>query len=195
MENENILMKKKRNYIILAFVAFLFVIYIFVRFPSRYEGKVVDADTGKPVEWCVVLLHWGSASLPFGHGEKYLDAKETITDKNGFFKTKRRKINLNPLANTFSPNIIIFKSGYKAVETVWILDIFKEENKKRNSPYKKILDIEGDLVVFKLKKLSTREERRRNSPHVTSGVPYKARSLLTKEINKERSYLGYKPIK
>jgi hypothetical protein len=155
---------------------------------------MVDADTGEPVEGVVVLLHWSYASLPYAHEEKYLDAKETITDKNGFFKTKRRKINLNPLSNTFSPNIIIFKSGYKAIKTVWTLDVFREEHKRWNSPYKKIIDFEGDLVVFKLKKLSTREERRKNSPDVPYGVPYEKRFLLTKEINKERSYLGFDPI-
>ena len=195
MENKNIVIKKKINYKILALVAFFFAIYIFLRFPSSYEGKVVDADTGKPVEGVVVLLHWGYASLPHAHYEKYLDAKETITDKNGFFKTKRRKINLNPLSNTFSPNIIIFKSGYKAVKTVWVLDVFKEEHKIWNSPYKKILDFEGKLVVFKLKKLSTREERRKNSPSAEPWIPYEKRKLYMKEVNKERTYLGYDPLK
>jgi hypothetical protein len=188
-------MKKKKLFKIIAIIAALFVAFIVVRFPSSYEGKVVDADTGEPVEEAVVLLHWSHASLPHAHYEKYLDAKETLTDKNGFFKTKRRKINLNPLSNTFSPNIIIFKSGYKAIDTAWVLNVFREEHKKWDSPYKKIIDFEGDLVVFKLKKLSTREKRRKNSPHVASGVPYEKRFLLTKEINKERSYLGYDPIK
>ena len=195
MENKNIVIKKKINYKILALVAFFFAIYIFLRFPSSYEGKVVDADTGKPVEGVIVLLHWSYASLTHSHEEKYLDAKETITDKNGFFKTKRRKINLNPLANTFWPNIMIFKSGYKAVKTAWVLDVFKEEHKILNSPYKKILDFEGDLVVFKLKKLSTREERRKNSPDVSSSIPYEKRKIYMKEVNKERSYLGFDPIK
>ena len=90
---------------------------------------------------------------------------------------------------------MIFKSGYKAIDTTWVLDVFKKEHKRWNSPYKKIIDFEGNLVVFKLKKLSTREERRKNSPHVATGVPYAERFLLTKEINKERSYLGYEPIK
>lgn len=188
-------MKSKKILIITATIAALFVAFIVVRFPSSYKGKVVDADTGGPVEGAVVLLHWGYASLLHSHDHKYLDAKETVTDKNGFFKTRRRKINFNPLANTFHPNTIIFKSGYKAVDTVWALYVFQEEHKRWDSPYKKIIDFEGDLVVFKLKKLSTREERRKNSPSAEPWVPYEKRKLYMKEVNKERTYLGYDHLK
>lgn len=191
-------MKTKRYLTAIVILLVLFVAYIIVRFPSSYEGKVVDADTGEPVEGVVVLLHWGYASLPHAHYEKYLDAKETITDTNGFFKTRRRKINLNPLSNTFEPYTMIFKSGYKAVDTVWALDVFREEHKIWNSPYRKLIGFEGDIVVFKLKKLSTREERRENSPRLgglISRIPFEKKKLFIEEINKEEIYLGLEPYK
>ena len=194
MENKYFLMKKKKLFIIAAILLALFVAYIIVRFPSCYEGKVVDADTGKPIEGIVVLLFWFYATLPHVDSREYFDAVETITDKNGIFKTKRRKIDLNPLSDEGRPYIMIFKSGYKAIDTTWVLDVFKKEHKRWNSPYKKIIDFEGNLVVFKLKKLSTREERRKNLPGLgglISKIPFEKRKLCTEEINKERVYLGY----
>ncbi len=188
-------MKKKKLFKIIAIIAALFVAYIIVRFPSSYEGRVVDVDTGEPIESVVVLLFWFHATLPHTHSKRYFDAVETLTDKNGIFKTKRRKINLNPLSGEDRPQIRIFKSGYKRIRLTWVLDVFRKEHKKWDSPLKKLIDFEGDLVVFKLKKLLTREERRKNSPHVASGVPYEKRKLFTKEINKERNYLGYDPVK
>ncbi len=183
-------MGKKSYLTATAIILVLFVAYIIVRFPSSYEGKVVDADTGEPVEGVVVLLFW-YRSFFLLHGGEYFDAVETITDKDGIFKAMRRKINLNPLSNTWYPYVRIFKSGYKAIGTTWVLDVFRKEHKRWNSPYKKIIDFEGDLVVFKLKKLSTREERRKNLPGIDSEIPLKKRQLFTEEINKERSYLGY----
>jgi hypothetical protein len=188
-------MKKKKLFKITGIIFILFVAYIVVRFPSSYEGKVVDADTGESVEGVVVLLFWYHATLLHTHSKKYFDAVETLTDKNGTFKTKRRKINLNPFSGEDRPQIRIFKSGYKRIRLTWVLDVFRKEHKKWDSPLKKLIDFEGDLVVFKLKRLSTREERRKNSPSAEPWIPYEKRKLYMKEVNKERNYLGYDPLK
>lgn len=49
-----------------------------------YRGKVVELETGNPIEGAVVAARW--MIEPFVHSERVCDAKETLTDKNGEFE-------------------------------------------------------------------------------------------------------------
>ncbi len=62
------------------------------RYDGTYKGKVVDADTGQPIEGVVVLGVWETVTItPAGGTHDYYDAKETVTDKNGEFLISGKK--------------------------------------------------------------------------------------------------------
>lgn len=82
-----------------------------------YRGKVVDADTGQPIEGAAVLGEWHleTYASPGGPVGVYCDVQETLTDKNGEFVV--------PTAWCLSPwpftkmgrpaGFVIFKPGYE----------------------------------------------------------------------------------
>jgi hypothetical protein len=64
-----------------------------------YWGKVIDADTGKPIAGASVAKYMEAETwcVTF-HCESYADVRETVTDKNGFFFLPvNRRILLWPL--------------------------------------------------------------------------------------------------
>ncbi len=81
------------------------------------DAQVVDADTGAPIEGAIVVANWqligGTLDGPRNRGT--LDAKETLTDKDGRFHfdafTKRNPTSYD-LYNQ-DPKIVIFKPGYQ----------------------------------------------------------------------------------
>jgi len=179
-------MKAKRSLIIIM-VALSMAFVIITQAHASYKGKVVDADTGKPIEGAVVLMYWYRGCLPYGN-EEFFDASETLTDNTGMFEIKGPKVNLNILCRVDNPHFIIFKGGYKPIKLAWVISVFKEDRMK------KWLSFDSDLVVFKFNKLSTIEERKRNLTGVGSAIPYEKRKSFMKELNKERINLGLDPV-
>jgi hypothetical protein len=107
-----------------------------------YKGKVVDAETGEPIEGAAVLGIWYVGE--YGHAEapifKFLDAKETISGKNGeFILPPGTGFHWWPLAKLFDPNLKIFKPGYSSYEK----DFYSEKI--------------GNVIL--LRKLKTEKER------------------------------------
>lgn len=77
-----------------------------------YIGKVVELDTGRPIEGAVVAGNWHLEVFP--GWPMFCDAVETTTDKNGEFVLPRAWcISLWPIAklNIYS-NPVVFKPGY-----------------------------------------------------------------------------------
>jgi len=75
-----------------------------------YRGKVVELETGNPIEGAVVAARW--TIEPFVHTERICDAKETITDKNGEFELPKGSCTSHPLAQMYKPSVVVFKPGY-----------------------------------------------------------------------------------
>lgn len=73
---------KKTHLIISAVIAAIFCISIYPISAAEYRGRIVDADSGEPIEAAVLNMEW-TQRCPFQHG-KFFDARETLTDKNGF---------------------------------------------------------------------------------------------------------------
>lgn len=80
-----------------------------------YYGKVIDAETKQPLEGAAVLAVYYTLSYgPAGSNSHYLDAQETVTDKNGEFKIPSlNSFTFRPL-QSFEPYtwFTIFKPGY-----------------------------------------------------------------------------------
>ncbi|KJU83947.1 lipoprotein [Candidatus Magnetobacterium bavaricum] len=75
-----------------------------------YKGKVVELETGEPIEGAVVAGSW---SLEYFGGRKEC-FKETVTDKNGEFVLPT-VICISPFlfrGDFGHPDVIVFKPGY-----------------------------------------------------------------------------------
>ena len=156
-----------------------------------YKGKVVDLETGDPIEGVVVAGVWVlSFSLT-----AFCDAKEIVTDKNGeFVLPKGSCFSLWPLAEMDRMDIIVFKPGYLAYPP---LGPSPEERRAR------MPDFAGDEFknrkqynIIKLGKPKTREEREFTYDYA-SGLfiidqAFNQLPRLLELVNQERKNLGFK---
>ncbi len=80
------------------------------------EGKVIDKDTGKPLEGVMVVEAW-EIYKPGLHGTSggYLPLRETRTDSNGHYRlTARGTMHIDGgYLDETSPWLIYFKPGYR----------------------------------------------------------------------------------
>ena len=153
------------------------------RIDGPYDGRVIDADTGRPIEGVVVLGTWDRETpTPAGAVHHYYDATETVTDKNGEFKIKG--FGLLILSDVIPMDVLIFKAGYE----YWGLGPWSGLKKGYLSSKK--VRWEGKKAIIPLRKL-TREERRKNVPPLPPGeAPYKKVKLMLAEYNKNSKELG-----
>lgn len=152
-----------------------------------YMGRVVDAESEKPIEGAVVFMKCGSLTGNLGGTQyHYIDAKEVLTDSNGEFNIALRATTLRPGHVWEYPKFIIFKPGYgvypgypgSSVDiTIKDAPSFFPESK---------------FVTIRLPKLSTEKERKDNLSKTYTGyeVPYEKKEKLVELVNMERLDLG-----
>lgn len=154
-----------------------------------YKGKVIDLETGQPIEGAVVAGVW---VLEFNF-TPFCDAKETVTDKNGeFILPKASCFSLWPLARMNNLDIIVFKPSYLAYPP---LGATYEERRAQMPGF--IGDEFQDKKrynIIKLGKPRTLEERELTYDH-TSGLfvideAFKKLPILLRLTNGERKDLG-----
>jgi hypothetical protein len=187
---------------VIAVLTTLISYFIYGKAPLWYEddyvGRVVEAETGRPLEGVVVLgvWHW-EYPQPGGASEVYWDARETVTDAEGRFVMRGRGITLFPMAPV---RLHIFKAGHE-YDTFQGYDSFYKEKwamLKRDEYYRKRVSWEGDMPVLKLRKLSMEERRMRGTASVPAGLPDKKIPLYLsetrKEINESRAVVSGKKL-
>lgn len=163
-----------------------------IRYDGPYEGSVIDADTGEPIEGVVVLGEWSKERItPGGAVSEYYDARETVTDKNGEFSIPGQGLLI--ASNVTPMDVLIFKAGYEYIGMM----TWKE--------LKKIFKNENDRVIIPLKKLTMEERKRQGTPDFYIGERYDKKEnithsclpknikILPKEVNKELLEQGRKP--
>jgi hypothetical protein len=165
------------------FAAFIVSITAIAHIFGPYMGKVVDLETGEPIEGAAVLMVFHTESF-FASGA-CADAVETITDPKGEF--------LIPwyLALTFQPfsswkphgYVTIFKPGYGAYPD-------HDNSRPLFKPNGSVP--ENDYVTIRLPKLKTIEERKRNWISAPDIPERKMRNLLRLE-SEERVNVGLSP--
>jgi hypothetical protein len=157
------------------------------RIDGPYKGRVIDADTGRPIQGVVVLGTWSRVTVTPGGGvSSYYDAMETVTDKKGNFTIKG--LGLLVLSNVAPMNVSIFKAGYEYIGAgPW-------ESFKVDKLLKQRIHWEGDRAIIPLRKL-TKEERRKNVPSLPPGeAPLTKIILMLKEFNRNSLDLNLHPI-
>jgi len=151
-----------------------------------YKGRVMDLETGAPLEGAAVLISFHSKRIDT---TLYAGAVETLTDKNGEFRFSRKRLFVFHILSKWRPHgyVKIFKPGYGCYP-----------NHIKAEPR---FAVGGTLpqnyyATIKLPKLETIEERRRNLYGLEPGgkVPdRKMRNLLRLE-SQERVNIGLKPL-
>ena len=81
------------------------------------HARVIDAETGQPIEGVVVVAVWKLYGGGFGHGGHHgaLFVEETVTDANGEFAFGKWGPRRRPAyaALDTAPWLLLFKSGYQ----------------------------------------------------------------------------------
>jgi hypothetical protein len=79
----------------------------------EFKGKIVDIETNEPIEGAVVVAIYRIHALAVGDSvDMDVDARETLTDKNGKFTIPSYTTFINPLSTSLPVNFTIFKPGY-----------------------------------------------------------------------------------
>ncbi|MFQ5992328.1 MAG: hypothetical protein ACE5NA_07800 [Nitrospiraceae bacterium] len=158
-----------------------------------WKTKIVDAETGKPLEGVVVLAYWiqYQASLGGWAGGKYYDSEEVVTGPDGRFVIEARSTFTLLPWKKIGGEFVIFKPGYGR----WrIRDWEKMPPEWKELSAAEILAKDG--IVIELVPLKTRGERLRfydsRSWAGMSLVPPDQTKRLDEAVNKERAYLGFR---
>ena len=157
-----------------------------IRYDGPYKGRVIDAETGKPIEGVVVLGVWyKEIATPAGGVGSYYDADETATDKNGDFEIQGKGLRI--LSNIGPMHVLIFKAGYQYIGMgMW------ESLSIDGGLMKKKAAWEGDRAIIPLRKL-TMEERKESETFPSSPpaqAPREKIRLMMEELHKERKDRG-----
>lgn len=154
-----------------------------------YKGKIIDAETKTPIEGVVVLVEWWE--IPFFGGPKYIDARETLTDKNGSFDIHGIWV-LNPMKRIGADAIMtIFKSGYQFHQ--WNFHNWKEIGPEVDGS---ILKNEDGITVMTLKQLTMEERRKQGSPDFSTEAAIRGKiNGMLGEVNKDLTEKGFSPLK
>lgn len=91
-------------------------IFLFIYIDGPYWGKVVDADTGEPIEGAAITGSWRIDYVVPGFwvgGGGFADARSTVTGKNGyFFLPMARAVRLWPFSKIYFERLGVYKYGY-----------------------------------------------------------------------------------
>lgn len=162
-------------------------------YPARhdgpYKGRVIDAETGKPIEGVAVLGVWyKELPSPGGNVGSYFDAQETLTDKNGDFEVRGQGLQI--LSTVSGMHVLIFKAGYEYVGMgLW------ESLKIDGGLMHNKASWEGDKAIIPIRKLTMEERRKQLGPPAPPDEARKEKmGLMLKEINKDRSQQGLDSI-
>lgn len=159
-----------------------------VRADGPYKGKVMDAETQKPIEGAVVVAYWTrEVFLLIRTSTFFVDAKETLTDKNGEFELpgiSKKTIGdsrfglQQPRILIFKPQYVLYPGRHVKPEGNWSSH-FKPYSVVELPPLTTEKDCLDNLTLSSLSTLVPREK-----------VP-----LWKEAWNRERSGLGLNPTK
>ena len=151
-----------------------------------YSGKVVDLETGEPIEGAVVAATWSLT-------HRFCDAKETVTDKNGkFILPKGSCFSFWPFTEIDPARVVVFKPGLLGYPP---LGASPEERRARMPGFTgHEFQNKEDYNIVKLGKPNTLLERQLTFDHAgglfTFDEAFEKLPVLMKLINQEGKDLG-----
>jgi hypothetical protein len=176
----------------------------------EFRGRVIDAETKQPIEGTVVVVLYEKWEFggPGGGNTLPMDAKETLTDKNGEFNFPSYRTLIGPLSRENDVSFIIYKPGYMSLDGMGIISFPDEKyfSSKKDMigkegtikyvetryGYPKTVIWKGLMGIVELKKPKTREDFLQGSPGAPS-PDYRSNRLplLFKAINEDRKNRGW----
>lgn len=153
-----------------------------------YLGRVVDAQTGEPLEGAVVLIHFNTKEYTLGGGPRssFVDALEVLTDEKGEFTIPAYRAWVFRFPHQWDcyAHITVFKPGYAAYPMSEYVD-------PKFIPTYSIPP--SEYLIIDIPKLRSFEDRRLNlGAIIPVGVPSKKMRKLANLIQIERQHLGIK---
>jgi hypothetical protein len=154
-----------------------------------YVGRVVDAQTRRPLEAAVVVAMWERTTFTFplqGHPNVVLYAvRETLTDADGRFVIDAKDVERHAPGRTYRPVFQVYYPGYFALAH---LDFKTRGGFGTPGGFSDPVNRE---VEVGLPRATTREDRLRAVDDVYARLaPYAKVPLLLRYINQERKDLG-----
>lgn len=159
---------------------------------APFKGKVIDAETKKPLVGAVVLVDWNLEAPGIAHGpiERFLAAEETLTGDEGEFVIGKWSPQATiPGTWVGDPHFVIYSPGYGPYPMHGVPPV----KKRGYAAFLKALQTDG--VTFELPPLKTRKERLREEFLGTSLalVPPRETPHLRRLLNVSRLQLGLSP--
>lgn len=159
-----------------------------------YMGRVIDAETGEPIEGAIVFIKIMTVTPNVGGWQyHFANAKEVLTDSNGEFSIELLGGPLKPLHSWWPyPSFSIFKPGYGVFPNYpgTSVDILVK-NTSHIFP-------ENTYVTIRLPRLHTQEERKKNllraHDYENTEIPYDKRRMYFRMTNEERLAIGLRPL-
>lgn len=196
MENSFLLIRMGKMRIFLLVIMFL--LFYEQALCATFKGKVIDADTKKPIEGAVVVASWSEErATPTGSTTRLKDVKETLTDKNGEWVIEgpkgREMSNITAIITfitgtyiTNTPEFIVFKPGYCSWPESSRIKACEGKMRTYNFTVSENL---GEIL--ELPRLTNREDRLRSLPSRVSGYGAdKKQKEFIRLLNEERRHLG-----
>jgi hypothetical protein len=153
-----------------------------------FMGKVVDAETGEPIEGAVVLIGFFIETGTLGGTvSTFADAVETLTNIKGEFQIPQKRVNLFRWMASWDEDcyISIFKLGYGAYPGY--PKTFSSPDSKRS-----LYIPENEYITYHLPKLFTLKERKDNlfSIMEPAGIPNEKMPNMQRLKNEEYINVG-----
>ncbi|GAB6908966.1 hypothetical protein JCM12296A_48060 [Desulfosarcina cetonica] len=156
-------------------------------------GKVVEAETGTPIEGAVVLIGFHTKSSSVGGWVwRFADAIETLTDAEGNFRFQPKRVTLFRGMSLWDKQcqISIFKPGYAAYPGSMRASYSSLEKKHS------MFIPENEHIIYFLPKLMTLKERKDNLGDIEhpAGIANERMPNLRRLESEERVNVGLKPF-
>jgi hypothetical protein len=145
---------------------------------SNIKGKVVDLDTGKPIEKAAIFIHWWKVKgMPGLWHSEDVERSETVTNDQGDFETPE----YSTLVNEF--RMAVYKMGY----VCWSSEsIFPSYEKRTDFSLR-------DGIIIKLEQFSDKYSRKKHADFVDAAAIWSTGVFL--EATKPERQLLYDVIR
>ena len=153
-----------------------------------YRGRVLDAETGKPLAGVVVVAVWRrDRIMPFHSRSEHYAAREALTNADGEFVIDANDMERSAPKRTRHPFFTIFLPGYG-----------RPQVPAGTPPTLTRRFYEGPGNTVEVPPLKTREERReyvgRLDPFALSDTPFKEIPTFMRLLNQESVAVGLQPL-
>jgi len=169
----------------------------------EYNGKVIDAESGAPIEGAVVVaIYYKDTYAVIESISSVIKVREVLSDKEGNFKIPSYTTLIQPFSVDAGvhPQMIFYKPGYASISLKDLEDCFIGECKEKlypaGHPEEPRLTVRLGTGYIALPPVEGKKQRLEATSAASPGAKlYKKLPMLTNMINAERKKFGLGLIK